>query len=117
MGTDGSSLSNIPVPIRRRWPRCSSAWGSPPPRRATVRRMSPSTSAFRVADAAKAYERAIALGTKPVHAKVGPMELNIPAIEGISGLIYLADRYGDRTICDVEFVPLGAVAARSGLGL
>jgi 4-hydroxyphenylpyruvate dioxygenase len=62
--------------------------------------------AFRVADAAKAYERAIALGAKPVHGKVGPMELNIPAIEGIGGsLIYLVDRYGDHTIDDVDFVP------------
>ena len=63
--------------------------------------------AFRVADAAKAYERAISLGAKPVHGKVGPMELNIPAIEGIGGsLIYLVDRYGDHTIYDVDFVPL-----------
>src|SRR6202521_4007717 len=38
--------------------------------------------AFRVRDAAKAYDRAIKLGAKPVHGKLGPMELNIPAIEG-----------------------------------
>src|SRR5690348_6259539 len=74
--------------------------------------------AFRVADAAKAYERAIGLGAKPVHGKVGPMELNIPAIEGIGGsLIYLVDRYGDRTIYDVDFVPLVAEAAPAGVGL
>src|SRR6202040_1868158 len=75
--------------------------------------------AFRVADAARAYERAIALGAKPVHGKVGPMELNIPAIEGIGGsLIYLVDRYGDRTIYDVDFVPLPGVEARpKGVGL
>jgi 4-hydroxyphenylpyruvate dioxygenase len=74
--------------------------------------------AFRVADAAKAYERAIALGAKPVHGKVGPMELNIPAIEGIGGsLIYLVDRYGDRTIYDVDFVPLAADPAPRGVGL
>ena len=65
--------------------------------------------AFRVADAAKAYERAISLGAKPVHGKIGPMELNIPAIEGIGGsLIYLVDRYGDHTIYDVDFTPLVA---------
>ena len=30
--------------------------------------------------------------------RVGPMELNIPAIEGIGGsLIYLVDRYGEQT--------------------
>ncbi len=74
--------------------------------------------AFRVADAAKAYERAISLGAKPVHGKLGPMELNIPAIEGIGGsLIYLVDRYGERTIYDVDFVPLTEDKAPSGVGL
>src|SRR5262249_25393570 len=49
--------------------------------------------AFRVADAAAAYKRAIELGAKPVEGKVGPMELQIPAIEGIGGsLLYLVDR-------------------------
>src|SRR5256885_1148253 len=52
--------------------------------------------AFRVKDAAAAYDRAIKLGAKPVHGKIGPMELNIPAIEGIGGsLIYLVDRHGE----------------------
>jgi 4-hydroxyphenylpyruvate dioxygenase len=61
--------------------------------------------AFRVADAAQAYARAIALGAKPVTGKVGPMELNIPAIEGIGGsLLYFVDRYGERgSIYDVDF--------------
>ena len=41
------------------------------------------------------------------------MELNIPAIEGIGGsLIYLVDRYGDRTIYDVDFTPLIGAARR-----
>jgi len=74
--------------------------------------------AFRVADAAKAYERAIGLGARPVHGKVGPMELNIPAIEGIGGsLIYLVDRYGERTIYDVDFTPLVADPVPSSVGL
>ena len=74
--------------------------------------------ALRVADAAKAYERAISLGAKPVHGKVGPMELNIPAIEGIGGsLIYLVDRYGERTIYDVDFTPLVAAMGAPGVGL
>src|SRR6202521_816985 len=74
--------------------------------------------AFRVADAAKAYERAIGLGAKPVHGKVGPMELNIPAIEGIGGsLIYLVDRYGERTIYDVDFTPVSATPSRAPVGL
>jgi 4-hydroxyphenylpyruvate dioxygenase len=61
--------------------------------------------AFRVADAARAHERAIALGAKPVTGKVGPMELNIPAIEGIGGsLLYFVDRYGAKgSIYDVDF--------------
>src|SRR6185437_3689146 len=71
--------------------------------------------AFRVTDAARAYARAIELGAKPVHTKVGPMELNIPAIEGIGGsLVYLVDRYGEHSIYDVDFVPLGGAAASPG---
>ncbi len=63
--------------------------------------------AFRVKDAAAAFRRAVEKGAKPVETRVGPMELNIPAIEGIGGsLIYLVDRYGDRTIYDVDFVPV-----------
>ena len=75
--------------------------------------------AFRVADAGKAYERAIALGAKPVHGKLGPMELNIPAIEGIGGSnLYLVDRYGAQAIYDVDFVPIpGAPASVPGVGL
>jgi 4-hydroxyphenylpyruvate dioxygenase len=74
--------------------------------------------AFRVADAARAYERAISRGAKPVHGKVGPMELNIPAIEGIGGsLIYLVDRYGERTIYDVDFTPLIDSKTVPGVGL
>ena len=73
--------------------------------------------AFRVKDAAAALKRAVALGAKPFEGAVGPMELNIPAIEGIGGsLIYLVDRYGDRTIYDVDFVPAsGPRAAYAGL--
>jgi 4-hydroxyphenylpyruvate dioxygenase len=70
--------------------------------------------AFRVKDATYAYRRAIELGAKPVETAVGPMELKIPAIEGIGGsLIYLVDRYGDRTIYDVDFVPISDVRAPS----
>src|SRR5712671_2857165 len=74
--------------------------------------------AFRVKDAAAAYQRAISLGAKPVHGKLGPMELNIPAIEGIGGsLIYLVDRYGEHTIYDVDFLPLGSDKRFPGVGL
>jgi 4-hydroxyphenylpyruvate dioxygenase len=61
--------------------------------------------AFRVENAGKAYARALELGAKPFHNQVGPMELNIPAIEGIGGsVIYLVDRYGEHSIYDVDFV-------------
>ena len=63
--------------------------------------------AFRVRDAAFAYRRALELGAKPGPQSAGPMELNIPSIEGIGGsLIYLVDRYGERSIYDVDFVPV-----------
>jgi 4-hydroxyphenylpyruvate dioxygenase len=63
--------------------------------------------AFRVKDAAQAFRRAVDLGAKPVQNPVGPMELNIPAIEGIGGSqVYLVDRYGANTIYDVDFVPV-----------
>lgn len=74
--------------------------------------------AFRVRDAAAAFKRAVALGATPVSNPVGPMELNIPAIEGIGGsIIYLVDRYGDRTIYDVDFVSesSGAPCRQTGL--
>ena len=71
--------------------------------------------AFRVRDARAAYERAVKLGARPVHGKVGPMELNIPAIEGIGGsLIYLVDRYREHSIYDVDFVPLAAARVVPG---
>jgi 4-hydroxyphenylpyruvate dioxygenase len=75
--------------------------------------------ALRVKDAAAALARAASLGARAVAGKVGPMELNIPAIEGIGhSLIYLVDRYGDRTIYDVDFVPVkGAPPHPRGFGL
>ena len=61
---------------------------------------------FRVRDAGFAFKRALELGAEPHEAAVGPMELNIPAIKGIGGsVIYLVDRYGERSIYDVDFVP------------
>ncbi len=85
----------------------------------------PSACAFaiRVKNAATAWQRALALGAKPWHGPVGPMELNIPAIQGIGGsLIYLVDRYpgnaGNLTIYDVDFVPVDGVGqSPAGMGL
>ena len=70
--------------------------------------------AFRVADARFAYARALELGAKPGPSTAGPMELNIPCIEGIGGsLIYLVDRYGERTIYDVDFLPVSGTLPTS----
>jgi 4-hydroxyphenylpyruvate dioxygenase len=75
--------------------------------------------AFRVRDAAYALGRAAKLGGQPYSGPVGPMELNIPALKGIGGsLIYLVDRYGERSIYDVDFVPVeGAPQIPDGVGL
>ncbi|MYC25037.1 MAG: 4-hydroxyphenylpyruvate dioxygenase [Gammaproteobacteria bacterium] len=60
--------------------------------------------AIRVADANHATKLAIERGAKPVANTVGPMELSIPAFEGVGGsYLYLVDRYGDQTIYDVDF--------------
>jgi 4-hydroxyphenylpyruvate dioxygenase len=86
--------------------------------------------AFRVADAAKAYKRALELGAWGFDNKTGPMELNIPAIKGIGdSLIYFVDRWrgkngaqsgsiGDISIYDVDFEPIpGANPNPVGNGL
>ncbi len=75
--------------------------------------------AFRVADAHKALELAIERGATPVTGKVGPMELNIPAIEGIGGAnLYLVDKPGAATIYDIDFEPVeGAVSETNSVGL
>lgn len=76
--------------------------------------------AFRVKDAAAAYRQLLARGATPFANAVGPMELNIPAIQGIGGsVIYLVDRYGSHSIYDVDFVPTDPARgfAHDGAGL
>jgi 4-hydroxyphenylpyruvate dioxygenase len=77
--------------------------------------------AFRVRDAAAALRLALARGARQAHGSVGPMELNIPVIEGIGGsYLYLVDRYGAQEIYDVDFVPIPGATARTqsnGAGL
>jgi 4-hydroxyphenylpyruvate dioxygenase len=75
--------------------------------------------AFRVKDAALALRTAVAAGAKEVKGTVGPMELNIPAIEGIGGsLIYLVDRHTGPSIYDIDFVAeANAAALPKGVGL
>jgi 4-hydroxyphenylpyruvate dioxygenase len=73
---------------------------------------------FRVKNAAEAFTRAVALGATPVESRAGPMELNIPAIEGIGGsIVYLVDRYGDSTIYDVDFVKIAGARPEVDPGL
>ena len=89
---------------------------------AEKRGQSANAMAFRVKDAGHAMAEAIKRGAKPVEAKVGPMELNIPAIEGIGGLlIYLVDRYGAQSIYDIDFEPIldanGNLPDSTGSGL
>ena len=76
--------------------------------------------AFRVRDAAKAYEELLARGAEPVDVTTGPMELRIPAIRGIGGaIVYIVDRYGDAlSIYDIDFVFLPGVDPKpEGAGL
>lgn len=75
--------------------------------------------AFRVADAAAALRLAVANGAIPVSGRVGPAELNIPAIAGIGGTnLYLVDRRGATTIYDIDFEPVaGATANDHSVGL
>jgi 4-hydroxyphenylpyruvate dioxygenase len=67
--------------------------------------------AFRVKDAHRAYERALALGAQPIDIPTGPMELRLPAIKGIGGApLYLIDRFEDgKSIYDIDFVFEGGV--------
>jgi 4-hydroxyphenylpyruvate dioxygenase len=76
--------------------------------------------AFRVVDATRAYERAIALGAEPAYISPVQKTLDVPAIKGIGGsLLYFVDRYGAKgSAYDAEFEWLGAVDPRpSGAGL
>jgi prepilin-type processing-associated H-X9-DG protein len=69
-------------------------------------------------NAVAAYQRALSLGARPGPSTAGPMELNIPSIEGIGGsLIYLVDRFGDHDIYDVDFVPVAGADRRPSAGL
>jgi len=87
---------------------------------AQVHGASVNAMAFRVKDAAQVYKRALEMGAEGVPAKLGPMELNIPAIKGIGGsLLYLVDLYGERgSIYDVDFEFFPNVERRPvGVGL
>lgn len=71
--------------------------------------------AFRVPDIEQALECAHRQKLDIVQSTAGPMELNIPAIQGVGGsLIYLVDRYGSDSIYDVDFSYRYQVASKPG---
>lgn len=61
--------------------------------------------AFRVKNAAEAYEACLDRGAEPVLTEAGISELVIPAVKGIGGAsIYLIDRFGpENSIYDIDF--------------
>jgi 4-hydroxyphenylpyruvate dioxygenase len=74
---------------------------------------------WRVKDAVKAYEHAVAQGAVPFDTRPGLMELRLPAVYGIgNSVLYFIDRYGERSIYDVDFLPLkNAKKNHAGVGL
>jgi len=76
--------------------------------------------AFRVVDAERAYQRALALGAEPADIDASQKTLDVPAIKGIGGsLLYFVDRYGaNGSAYEAEFEWLGARnPRRAGAGL
>jgi 4-hydroxyphenylpyruvate dioxygenase len=76
--------------------------------------------AFRVVDAKRAFERALALGAEAADATATEKTLDVPAIKGIGGsLLYFVDRYGAKgSPYDTEFEWLGPRDPRpAGAGL
>jgi 4-hydroxyphenylpyruvate dioxygenase len=76
-----------------------------------------SSMAFRVVDASRAYDRAIALGAEPAE---GALTMDVPAIKGIGdSVLYFIDQYGVKgSAYDAEFDWLdGADPKPEGLGL
>ncbi|GAA5176437.1 MULTISPECIES: 4-hydroxyphenylpyruvate dioxygenase [Halomonadaceae] len=91
---------------------------------AFARRHGPSACAmaWKVADAHKAFEHAVANGAEAVDNPVGPGEVGIPAVKGIGGsLLYFVDGRSDeqgRTLYDIDFEPIpGADRNAASVGL
>jgi 4-hydroxyphenylpyruvate dioxygenase len=84
---------------------------------------------WRVKDAPAAFRHAVAQGAVPFDTRPGFMELNLPAVYGIgNSVLYFIDRYdkrsggidryGEKSIYDVDFVPIpGAEQNPVGVGL
>lgn len=75
--------------------------------------------AIRVDDASVVLEHAEKQGIRVHAGSAGPMELNIPALEGVGGsLLYLVDRYRQASIYDIDFNYIEGVAPNpQGVGL
>jgi 4-hydroxyphenylpyruvate dioxygenase len=75
--------------------------------------------ALKVASAAATLDRAEKLHDTPFRSKIGPGELEIPAVRGLGGsLLYFLDA-GSRLahVWDIDFAPIGAAAPDRGVGL
>ncbi len=74
---------------------------------------------WRVHDATAAYAHAVAQSAVPFDTRPGFMELRLPAVYGIGmSVLYFIDRYGERTIYDVDFVPIESAEQQpAGVGL
>jgi 4-hydroxyphenylpyruvate dioxygenase len=74
---------------------------------------------WRVKDAVKAYEHAVANGAVPFDSKPGFMELRLPAVYGIgNSVLYFVDRYRGQSIYDVDFrFKAGVDPQPQGVGL
>jgi len=74
---------------------------------------------LKVADAAATLDRAEKLRDTPFRQKVGPGELEVPAVRGMGGsLVYFVDRQSPLgQVWDIEFVPIEAAGKNNPAGL
>ena len=74
---------------------------------------------LKVADAAATLDRAEKLRDAPFRQKVGPGELEVPAVRGMGGsLVYFVDRQSPLgQVWDIEFVPIEAAGKNNPAGL
>jgi 3-dehydroshikimate dehydratase len=74
---------------------------------------------LKVTDAAATLDRAEKLRDTPFRQKVGPGELEVPAVRGMGGsLVYFVDRQSPLgQVWDIEFVPIEAAGKNNPAGL
>ncbi len=75
--------------------------------------------AIRVADASEAHAHALSKGASPVTEREQTLAVKTPVIHGIGdSVLYLVDRYGDRTVFDNEYEFIAGVDPQpEGFGL